>query len=89
MKHLAITVSGRVQGVWFRASTKDAADRLGITGFVKNLPDGAVYLEAEGEADTLDELITWLHTGPPLAKVTEVVVADGECRGFDGFEIRR
>lgn len=57
MRHINVTVSGRVQGVYFRASTKEVADSLGISGFVKNQPDGSVYLEAEGESEILDSFL--------------------------------
>ena len=89
MKHLDITVKGRVQGVWFRASTRDEARRLGINGFVENLPDGNVYLEAEGDEQALAQLLAWLETGPPLARVDAVEVDQGEFSSLGGFEIRR
>lgn len=57
MKHFKLNVSGTVQGVFFRASTKDAADRLGIKGFVRNEPDGSVYIEAEGEEEKLNQFM--------------------------------
>ncbi len=69
-----ITVSGRVQGVFFRANTVDVARRLGLVGFVRNLPDGRVEVVAEGEEEKLRELIAWCHQGPPLARVTGVEV---------------
>ncbi len=69
-----ITVSGRVQGVFFRANTVDVARRLGLVGFVRNLPDGRVEVVAEGEEEKLRELIAWCHQGPPLARVAEVKV---------------
>jgi len=65
-------VRGRVQGVWFRDSTRREADRLEITGHAINLPDGNVEVLACGTADALGELEDWLHSGPPLARVTEV-----------------
>ena len=89
MKHLNITVRGRVQGVWFRASARDEAQRLGINGFVKNLPDGNVYLEAEADEATLAQLLAWLEQGPPLARVERLEVDEGEIRSLAGFEIRR
>lgn len=64
-------ISGRVQGVWFRASTKTEADRLGITGFARNLPDGRVEVVAFGDGERIVELMGWLKVGPPLAKVAE------------------
>ncbi len=65
-------VSGRVQGVYFRASTRNQALRLGLVGYVKNLPDGRVEVQASGEATAVDALATWLWQGPPAAQVTDV-----------------
>lgn len=89
MKHLAITVSGLVQGVWFRASTKEQAEQLGINGFVQNEPDGNVYLEAEGNEEELENLVTWLKQGPPAARVDNLDIEEGELKNFSGFEISR
>ena len=80
-----ITVYGRVQGVGFRYYTKLKADSLGILGFVKNQPDGSVYIEAEGEADAINELIALCRKGPPLARVINMKVADTESSGFKSF----
>ncbi|MHB8680380.1 MAG: acylphosphatase [Rudaea sp.] len=65
-------VRGRVQGVFFRASTRNEAQRLGLTGYVKNLPDGSVEILACGNATAIDELERWLHIGPPAARVDTV-----------------
>jgi acylphosphatase len=65
-------VSGKVQGVWFRASTQTEAERLSITGWARNLPDGRVEVMAFGDKDKLAELHTWLKQGPRLASVTDV-----------------
>ncbi|HET8552611.1 MAG TPA: acylphosphatase [Gammaproteobacteria bacterium] len=72
-------VSGRVQGVFFRASTRAEAERLGITGYAANLADGCVEVLACGEADALDDLAAWLRHGPPRAEVDAVRVEDIEC----------
>ncbi len=69
-----IRVVGVVQGVWFRQSTVDEARRLGLKGSVRNLPDGSVEAEAEGERPSLDLLIRWCHRGPPSARVDAVEV---------------
>ena len=69
-----MTVEGRVQGVGYRAFTLKAAGRLGITGGVKNLPDGRVEILAEGPRVTLDELLKSLRQGPPLSRVSDVLV---------------
>lgn len=65
-------VEGRVQGVWFRASTREQALRLGVSGYAKNLADGRVEVLAEGHPDALEELSNWLKQGPRLAKVTNL-----------------
>ena len=72
-------VVGRVQGVFFRASTQRQARRLGVTGVARNLPDGSVEVIACGPVAAVDELIGWLHRGPELARVAGVTVS-----GFDG-----
>jgi acylphosphatase len=81
------TVHGRVQGVWFRDSTRREAERLGIAGYAINLADGNVEVLACGAAEVLDELQAWLHQGPPLARVSKVVVAESDATGVDGFRI--
>ena len=86
-KHYKITVAGRVQGVFFRASTKTSADHLNIKGLVKNLPDGTVYIEAEGEEKDLDQFITWCKQGPKAARVERCDVKEGEVKGFASFVI--
>ena len=66
-------VHGKVQGVWFRASTRAQAERLGLRGHARNLADGSVEVVAIGEAEALDALGRWLQAGPPLARVDAVV----------------
>ena len=89
-KRWHIWVSGRVQGVFYRAHTVDVARRLGLTGWVRNLPDGRVEIVAEGEEDALEKLRVWCRQGPPLAQVREVVCEDeGPATGaFAGFSVR-
>ena len=85
-----LVVSGRVQGVAFRASTAEAARRLGLRGWVRNLPDGRVEAEAEGDRPQVEALVAWCRRGPPAARVLDLAVTWGEPRGdLDGFEIRR
>jgi acylphosphatase len=67
-------VSGRVQGVFFRASTRQKATELGISGYARNLPDGRVEVLLVGEAAAAQRLIDWLAVGPPTARVTEVAI---------------
>lgn len=88
IKHYNITVSGKVQGVFFRASTKEKALELGLTGFVKNQADGSVYIEAEGASKQLDVLIDWCKIGPTHARVENVHYLPGEVIGFKSFEIK-
>lgn len=88
-KHVNITVSGRVQGVWFRASTEQKALELALTGFVQNQPNGNVYIEAEGSEEALDKLVNWCQNGPLLARVDQVIVEGAPLVGYEGFEQRR
>lgn len=73
------TVKGRVQGVWFRDSTRRKALHLGISGYAKNLPNGDVEVLAVGEESALERLGHWLHEGPPLARVSAVLEASVEA----------
>jgi acylphosphatase len=85
-----ITIAGRVQGVYFRASACQQAQSLGITGWVRNCSDGSVELLAEGTRDKLDQLIAWCHRGPTGARVSDVSVRWEEPEhGFHGFMIKR
>jgi acylphosphatase len=71
-------VVGRVQGVFFRASTQRQARQLGVTGVARNLPDGSVEVIACGPVAAVDALIVWLHRGPELARVAGVTVTDSD-----------
>lgn len=88
-KHVKLTIIGKVQGVWYRASTERKAKAFGVCGFVKNQPNGNVYAEAEGTDDQVSQLISWCKKGPPLARVEQVLVEEGQVVGFDDFEVRR
>jgi acylphosphatase len=74
-------IEGRVQGVWFRESTRREAEPLGITGYARNMPDGSVEVLACGEPQALDQLEAWLKHGPRMARVDRVASAgsDTEC----------
>jgi acylphosphatase len=78
-------VSGRVQGVWYRASTREQAQRLGLTGHAINLPGGGVEVVACGGEAAIDELAAWLWRGPEMAAVTDVVSEDLPQRTVVGF----
>lgn len=83
-------VSGRVQGVWYRQSTVERAQALGLSGWVRNLPDGRVEVVAEGAPDAVDQLVAFCHEGPPLARVEGVELAAETPTGeFGTFEARR
>lgn len=87
MKHINIKVTGKVQGVFFRASTKAVADQMGVKGLVKNEKDGAVYIEAEADIITLEMFVEWCNEGPEKAKVENVQVEDGEIKNYRNFEV--
>ena len=78
-------VSGRVQGVFFRASTRNEAERLGLAGSARNLDDGRVEVIASGPEDALAALERWLWQGPPSARVEDVTRESIAGRDFDGF----
>ena len=78
-------ISGKVQGVWFRASTRQQAERLGLTGHALNRADGRVEVVACGPDRDLDVLAEWLWQGPELARVDDVASEDIDAGGFDGF----
>ena len=83
------TVYGQVQGVFFRAFASRQAQELGLSGYARNLPGGAVEVQAEGERKQLEELISYLKVGPPAAKVERVVTNWSEYTGsYSGFNIR-
>lgn len=85
--HINIIISGHVQGVGFRYSTLQAAGRTGVNGFVKNLPNGDVYIEAEGESANIHQFEAWCHKGSLYASVEKVKIFKGEPKGFKTFSI--
>lgn len=81
-------VGGKVQGVWFRASTREQALALGLRGFAKNLDDGRVEVLAVGDAGAIEALAEWLEQGPPMARVDRVERADADDAGVPaGFDM--
>jgi len=84
-----VFVSGRVQGVFYRATTRDTARERGVDGWVRNLADGRVEAVFEGAAEDVEEMVEWCHEGSPQARVEDVDVEYGDPEGVDGFEIRR
>lgn len=89
MQARKINVKGKVQGVFFRASTQEKARELGLFGWCRNEANGTVSIHAEGTLQKLDTFVNWCYHGPKLANVTEVQVKNIEPEGFVGFEIRR
>jgi acylphosphatase len=86
LARLEIVVSGRVQGVFFRRATVDEALRLGVGGWVRNRPDGAVEIVAEGKRGNHERMLAWAHSGPPRARVEAVRERWGDYQGeFTGF----
>ena len=87
IKHIDITVKGKVQGVHYRASTKAVADQLGVKGNVKNEPNGDVSIAAEAEQVWLDMFLEWCHEGPEHSNVTSVESHEGELKNYRNFEV--
>lgn len=89
MKHYTIRVYGKVQGVFYRASSQEKAAELGLTGWVKNEVDGSVLIGAEGPEDKLQDFISWCHKGPTKASVEKVTYAEDELQEYESFEVKR
>ena len=87
-KCLGITIKGRVQGVGFRYQAENAAKKFGVNGFVKNMPDGSVYIEACGQNRNIELFLDWCKKGPLLANVTEVNSNEISFKNYDNFKIR-
>ena len=83
-----VRVSGWVQGVFFRDSTREKAEELGVSGWVRNLPDGRVEAVFEGDPDRVGEMVAWCESGPSSADVDDVSVEDETPEGLSGFEVR-
>lgn len=81
-------IRGRVQGVGFRYNAKSLARNLGLSGYIKNLPDESVLIEVEGDEQIMDEFIQWCHHGPEHAIVENVEVNKGDIKNHKGFETR-
>jgi acylphosphatase len=82
-----VKVTGRVQGVAFRWEARHAAERLGVTGWVRNEPDGAVLAHVEGDEVAVNDMVVWLRHGPPAARVRDVAVMPVTATGAASFEI--
>lgn len=84
-----IWVSGRVQGVWYRQTCAESARAAGVSGWVRNLPDGRVEAVFEGPPDAVDGMVAWARVGPPHARVLAVEVRDEPPEGITSFTVRR
>jgi acylphosphatase len=88
MKRVRARVTGRVQGVFFRAEARSRADSLGVAGWIRNAPDGSVEAVFEGEPERVDSMVDWCRRGPPGAVVEDVEVVTEEPAGEQGFSVR-
>jgi acylphosphatase len=89
VKRVHVIISGRVQGVCFRAYTQDTARALNLTGWVRNLRNGDVEAVFEGKEDDVDRMVAWCRHGPRLAEVASVIVTEEQStREFDQFSVR-
>ena len=89
MKTNQIRVTGKVQGVYFRASAKQKAQNLGVNGYIKNESDGSVMLEVEGDDEAVNYMTNWCKQGPALARVKNIVVKNEAARNFVSFDIKK
>lgn len=87
-KNWIIRIYGMVQGVGFRWFIKEKAENLGISGYVKNMEDGSVFIEGEGGGESLEKFSEAIKIGTGMAKIFKITVTDGEVKGFFGFEIK-
>lgn len=89
IKTLHIIISGKVQGVYFRATCVDIAQKIGIIGWVRNLPDGKVEIMASGNHRKMDEFLKWCSQGPTGAQVENVLIEEKSYQPFEKFTILR
>jgi acylphosphatase len=86
-KHIDIAVKGKVQGVFYRASTKAVADQLGVKGYISNEANGDVFIAAEADKVSLEMFLDWCKEGPENAVVTSVESHEGELKNYRNFEV--
>jgi len=87
MIHKKILIKGHVQGVGFRYAARTVARQMGIKGFVKNLPDGNVFIEADGNEKQILDFLKWCYIGPSRAQIKSVITEDGDIKGYSDFDI--
>ncbi|HMU46158.1 MAG TPA: acylphosphatase [Chitinophagaceae bacterium] len=88
LQTISVKVYGKVQGVFFRQSTKEKANALGLTGWVKNQPDGSVHIIVSGQTELLDKFAAWCKQGPPRAQVENILIETLDTVQFDRFSIK-
>jgi len=89
IRHYNITVKGKVQRVSYRFCTHAQAMKCNLTGYVRNLHNGDVFIEVEGTEDNINTLIDWCYVGSPLSEVKEVNAVEAELKNFETFEIKK
>jgi len=89
VKTVHVFISGKVQGVWFRANTKQQAEQRNVSGWVRNTSDGKVEAVFQGDADAVDDIISWCHQGSSMSEVSDVSVETlDDDKEFQGFNIK-
>lgn len=88
IKHLNIKISGKVQGVGFRYSCQQEAKKQNIKGYVRNMPDGSVYIEAEGKEPNITNFFHWCQKGPSISKITGIEVSESQISEFKDFIVK-
>lgn len=86
-KHLNIIIHGKVQGVFFRSSAKEKAEELGIKGYIRNMEDGTVLIEAEADKEVLSEFLNWCENGPDKAEVEKIDKFQKGLQHYDNFQV--
>ena len=89
VRNIAVTVKGKVQGVWFRHFTEKEAVKLGLHGYVMNNENGTVYIEASGPINKIEQFLHWCKTGSPLSRVQNLQIVDSDIEYKDSFQIKR
>lgn len=88
MIHSKISIIGKVQNVFYRGSAQNAAQKNNIKGYIQNMEDGSVYIEAEGDEEAMQKFIDWCKIGPPGAVVENVDIKTGELMNYNEFSVR-
>ena len=88
LKLLKIKIFGQVQGIGFRYSVARKAEELSLKGFVRNEPDGSVYIEAEGAEEALEKLVNWCWEGTVISSVAKVEIEEGDLKNFEDFQVK-